>query len=60
MRWWYLMCGLTQEYAIVYAYNKKEAFKKLQSKRKIEETDYSMWEVEESTPNSYDGVLYFY
>lgn len=60
MRWWYLMCRLTQEYAIVYAYNKKEAFKKLQSKRKIEETDYSMWEVEELTPNSYDGVLYFY
>lgn len=60
MRWWYLMCGFTQEYAVVYAYNKKEAFKKLQSTREIEETNYSMWEVEELTPNSYDGVLYFY
>lgn len=60
MKWWYLMCGLTQEYAVVYADNKKEAFKKLQSKREIEEKDYSKWEVEELTSNSYDGVLYFY
>jgi hypothetical protein len=60
MRWWYLMCGLTQEYAVVYAYNKKEAFKKLQSKREIETKDYKYWTVEELTPNSYDGVLYFY
>lgn len=60
MKWWYLMCGLTQEYAVVYAYNKKEAFKKLCSKREIETKDYKYWEVEELTPNSYDGVLYFY
>lgn len=39
--------------------NKKEAFKKLQSKREIEEKDYSKWEVKELKPDSYDGVLYF-
>ena len=60
MKWWYLMCGLTQEYAVVYAYNRKEAFKKLQSKREIGEKDYSKWKVEELKPDSYDGVLYFY
>ena len=60
MKWWYLMCGLTQEYAVVYAYNSKEAFKKLQSKRETEEKDYSKWDVEELKPDSYDGVLYFY
>jgi len=60
MKWWYLMCGLTQEYAIVYAYNKKEAFKKLCSEREIETKNYEYWTVEELTPNSYDGVLYFY
>ena len=54
------MCGLTQEYAVVYAYNRKEAFKKLQSKRRIEEKDYSKWKVERFKPDSYDGVLYFY
>ena len=54
------MCGLTQEYAVVYAYNRKEAFKKLQSKREIEEKDYSKWEVEELKPDCYDGALYFY
>lgn len=54
------MCGYTQEYAVVFAANKKDAFKKLKSKRKIEMEDYKMWEVEELPPDSYDGVLYFY
>lgn len=30
-----------------------------QSKREIEEKDYSKWEVKELKPDSYDGVLYF-
>ena len=29
MRIWYLMCGLTQEYAVVFATSKEEAFEKL-------------------------------
>ena len=46
--------------AVVYAYNRKEAFKKLQSKIEIEEKDYSKWKVEELKSDSYDGVLYFH
>lgn len=42
------------------AYNRKEAFKKLQSKIEIEEKDYSKWKVEELKSDSYDGVLYFH
>ena len=60
MKWWYLICGTSHEYAVVYAYNKKEAFKKLCSEREIDEKDYELWTVEELTPNSYNGVLYFY
>lgn len=60
MKWWYLQCGISQEYAIVWAYNKKEAFNKLCSERNIDEKDYKYWTVEELTPNSYNGVLYFY
>ena len=60
MKLWYLMCGLTQEYAIVFANNEKEAFKKLKSQREIETTNIGCWEIEELTEESYDGVLYFY
>ena len=60
MKWWYLLCGYTQEYALVYARNEKEAFEKLMSKRKIDTRDYNQWEFEELNPDSYDGVLYFY
>lgn len=60
MKLWYLMCGYTQEYAVVFAENPREAFKKLKSKRVIETKDFSKWEAEELTENSYDGVLYFY
>ena len=60
MKWWYLLCGYTQEYALVYARNEKEAFEKLMSKGKIDTRDYNQWEFEELKPDSYDGVLYFY
>lgn len=60
MKLWYLMCAYTQEYAVVFAHNEQEAFKKLTTKRTIETTDIGMWEFEELTENSYDGVLYFY
>ena len=60
MKWWYLLCGLTQEYAVVYARNEREAFEKLKSKREIETKDCEHWMFEELTPDSYDGVLYFY
>lgn len=60
MRIWYLMCGLTQEYAVVFSHSKEEAFEKLKAKRTIETTDIDYWEVEELTEESYDGVLYFY
>ena len=49
MRIWYLMCGLTQEYAVVFATSKEEAFEKLKSQRKIETTDIDYWEIEELT-----------
>lgn len=54
------MCAYTQEYAVVFAHNEQEAFKKLTAKRTVETTDIGMWEFEELTENSYDGVLYFY
>lgn len=60
MKWWYLLCGYTQEYALVYARNEKEAFEKLMSKREIDTRDYNQWEFEELKSDSYDGVLYFY
>ena len=60
MKLWYLMCGLTQEYAVVFAKNKKEAFKKLANNREIETKDINYWEIEELTEESYNGVLYFY
>lgn len=60
MRIWYLMCGLTQEYAVTFANSEEEAFKKLKSQRKIETTDIDYWEIEELTEESYNGVLYFY
>ena len=60
MRIWYLMCGLIQEYAVVFATSKEEAFEKLKSQRKIETTDIDYWEIEELTEESYNGVLYFY
>ena len=34
MRIWYLMCGLTQEYAVAFANSEEEAFEKLKSQRK--------------------------
>lgn len=60
MKWWYLMCGITQEYAVVFARSEKEAFEKLKSQRKIEATDIDYWKIEELTGESYNGVLYFY
>lgn len=60
LKQWYLMCGYTQEYAVVFALTKEQAFEKLKNKRRIETNDMSMWEIEELTPISYDGVLYFY
>ena len=60
MRIWYLMCGLTQEYAVAFANNEEEAFEKLKSQRKIETTDIDYWEIEELTEESYNGALYFY
>lgn len=60
MKIWYLMCGLTQEYAVVFARNKEEAFEKLKSQREIETTDIDYWEIEEFTEESYNGILYFY
>ena len=59
MTLWYLRCSITLEYAVVYAYNEKEAFKKLNEKRNLQETDYKNWTVEEFNPYKYDGVLYF-
>lgn len=59
MKWWYLLCGYTQEYALVYARNEKEAFEKLMSKRKIDTRDYNQWEFEELKPDSYDGRFIF-
>ena len=60
MRIWYLMCGLTQEYAVAFANSEEEAFEKLKSQRQIETTDIDYWEIEELTEESYNGVLYFY
>ena len=60
MKIWYLMCALSQEYAVVFAHNEKEAFKKLKSQREIAATDIDYWEIEELTEESYNGILYFY
>lgn len=60
MKIWYLMCGATQEYAVVFANNEKEAFDKLTSHRVVDMNDINCWEIEELTEESYDGVLYFY
>ena len=60
MKLWYLSCGMTQEYAVVFADSASEAFEKLKAKRVIESKYIKLWEIEELTPNSYDGVLYFY
>ena len=59
MKLWYLTCAISQEYAVVFAYNKKEAFKKLKEHRKIDSEQYYLWNVEEFTQDKYDGVLYF-
>lgn len=61
MKMWYLTCGLTQEYAVVFACGEEEdAFEKLKAQREIEITDIDYWEIEEITEKSYNGVLYFY
>lgn len=60
MKMWYLLCGYTQEYAVVFAENKEKAFEKLLAAREIETKDYRMWDIEELTEDSYNGVLYFY
>lgn len=57
---WYLLCGETQEYAVVFAKSPKKAFKKLKKKRTIEADDFSKWEIERLKKDSYDGVLYFF
>lgn len=59
MKLWYLECTVSMEYAVVFAYNKAEAFKKLKAHRKIDEEEYKFWMVKEFTPNEYDGILYF-
>ncbi len=59
MKWWYLTCESTLEYAVVYAYNKREAFKKLMDNRSIHENEYNKWKVEELRSEKYDGILYF-
>lgn len=59
MKWWYLTCKCTLEYAIVYACSKKAAFRKLASKREISAEDYSQWTIEELNPDNYDGIIYF-
>ena len=60
MKIWYLMCGLTQEYAVVFARSKEDSFERLKSQREVETTDIDYWEIEELTEDSYNGVLYFY
>lgn len=60
MKIWYLMCGITQEYAVVFANNEREAFDKLTSHRVVDTNDINCWEIEELTEDSYDGILYFY
>ena len=60
MKIWYLMCEITQEYAVVFAHSKEESFEKLKSQREIETTDIDCWEIEELTEESYNGILYFY
>lgn len=60
MRLWYLTCRKTQEYAVVFAKSKNAAFERLIAYRKVETDDYDLWDIEEFTEESYDGVLYFY
>ena len=60
MKMWYLTCGLTQEYAVVFACGEEDAFEKLKAQREIEITDIDYWKIEEITEKSYNGVLYFY
>lgn len=59
MTLWYLECAKTMEYAVVFAHNKMEAFKKLKAHRQIDEEDYKFWKVEEFTKDKYDAILYF-
>lgn len=59
MKWWYLCCGESQEYAIVFARSKVEDFEKLQKKRKIDNSNIRHWTIEELKSDSYGGVLYF-
>ena len=59
MKLWYLKCAKSMEYAVVFAYNKKEAFKKLKMYRKIDSKEYELWIVEEFTQDKYDGILLF-
>lgn len=53
-------------YSVVYANSKEEAFEKMKCSRKElfrilgSPSDIERWDIEEFTPDSYDGVLCFY
>ena len=53
-------------YSVVYANSKEEAFEKMKYSRKELfrilglSSDIERWDIEEFTPDSYDGVLCFY
>lgn len=59
---------LTHElfYGVIYANDKEEAFEKMKCSRKELfrilglPSDIEQWDIEEFTPDSYDGVLCFY
>ena len=58
MKLWYLTCSYSLEYAVVFAEHEQAAFKKLKATRKLEVDDIGMWNIEEFTEETYDGVLY--
>ena len=60
MKWWYLTCSISHEYAVVFAKTKLQAFEKIKTKRKLQTTNIRLWTIEELRSDSYDGVLYFY
>ena len=59
MKWWYLQCGMSHEYAVVFARSKIEAFEKLRKKRNINDSNIRHWIIEELRSDKYDGILYF-
>lgn len=59
MKIWYLSCANAIEYAVIFANNEKEAFEKLKA-RTENIHNIECWTIEEFTPETYEGVLYFY